>query len=1002
MDGISWDGDRYNALVNLIDQGFFIIDMIFDANNKPIDMYYVEANEASVKMLGMDFTGKRLRDIDQNYEEHWYEDFGNVALTGQAARMERYAYPDKRWYSYYIFKIGDENSRRIGNIFLDITERKKTEEALKESEQLFRTLFGNTEDGFVLVQPILDESGHSDNYLMVDVNQAWERQTGLKAVDLIGKTIRECLPEVESIWPLTFASVLKSGISEHFESFNRDSNRWYDLYAFNYKKDQVGVLFRDITERKKMEKALRASEERQTFLLRMSDAFKPLADPVRIQSAAVRLLGEHLVANQVHYVETVGDVVIIHQGYGNGLPPMTGRFPYMAFGERLVATYRAGKTAVCYNVNTDLAITEDEAKVITGSGFRAYIAVPLVKDGEWVATLAAHSIEPREWTPEEVLLVEDVAERTWAAVERARAEEALQYSENLLSTIIEGIGEPVYLKDTHSRMLLANSAVAQAQGQPLSDILGKSDLEFFENKESGKMVLENDRQVMESNKIQVIEETVEIPDGVRTYLSTKVPWHDAEGKVIGIFGISRDITERKNIELALRKTTEDLNEALESMENRTQELKALKDILSDEVEALNKLYLISTHYIRLDDMQNIYNEILDAAISVTHASKGTMQLSEQNSDYLNIVAHRGFDKPFLQHFEKVTSGHAACGWAFKYKQRVIVEDVEMSPIFMGTPDLQVLLNEGVTAVQSTPMISSSGGFLGVLATHYKTKHSFSDRELQMLDLLACQTADVVERARIEKDLEETKHKALDLVEELREADRNKNEFISVLSHELRNPLASILAGLSLIGMSKNEEQISKTNEIINRQIKQLCKLVDDLLDLTRITQNKIELKKERININEIVLDSVSDIKSQYEEKGVQLEAELKASHIVMNADPVRISQTIENLLFNALKFTPKDGEVHIILDQDKNDAVICVKDSGIGINMDIIPDLFNPFSQADNTLDRHNGGLGLGLSIVKGIVELHDGTVSAFSDGLGKGSMFTIRLPMHEKESMEK
>jgi PAS domain S-box-containing protein len=189
------------------------------------------------------------------------------------------------------------------------------------------------------------------------------------------------------------------------------------------------VAITDIDALKRAAEALRESGARQAFLLRLSDALRPLADPGEIQGAAARLLGEHLGANQVHYGETVGDVVVIARGWGSGLPPMVGRFRHRDFGEQLVAGYRAGRTAICRDVLSDPTVTAAEAAVITAAGFRAYVAVPLVKGGAWVATLAAHSAAPRDWTPGEAALVEEVAERTWAAVERARAEAALRASE---------------------------------------------------------------------------------------------------------------------------------------------------------------------------------------------------------------------------------------------------------------------------------------------------------------------------------------------------------------------------------------------------------------------------------------------------------------------------------------------------------------------------------------------------------------------------------------------
>ncbi|WP_347278186.1 GAF domain-containing protein [Leptolyngbya sp. FACHB-541] len=160
------------------------------------------------------------------------------------------------------------------------------------------------------------------------------------------------------------------------------------------------------------------------FRVKLSDALRSLTDPVEIQAVAARVLGEHLGANQVHYGETIGEYVVISQGYGNGLPPMVGHFRFIDFGERLIADYRAGRISLSRDAVNDPNITESERQVITGAGFRAYVAVPLTKAEGWVATLAVHSIAPHDWTTDEVELVQETAEYTWAAVERACAEKA--------------------------------------------------------------------------------------------------------------------------------------------------------------------------------------------------------------------------------------------------------------------------------------------------------------------------------------------------------------------------------------------------------------------------------------------------------------------------------------------------------------------------------------------------------------------------------------------------
>ena len=175
----------------------------------------------------------------------------------------------------------------------------------------------------------------------------------------------------------------------------------------------------------------------------------------------------------------------------------------------------------------------------------------------------------------------------------------------------------------------------------------------------------------------------------------------------------------------------------------------------------------------------------------------------------------------------------------------------------------------------------------------------------------------------------------------------------------------------------------------------MCKLVDDLLDLTRINQNKIKLKKCIILLNEIVIQAAEVIQSAFDKKGVQLKQAVQPKPLFVYADQVRITQCIGNILYNALKFTQKDGSVLLSLNHERNNAVITVQDNGIGISPELIEDLFKPFVQGDNSLHRQNSnGLGLGLSIVKGIVEMHGGSVTANSEGLGKGATFSICIPI--------
>jgi PAS domain S-box-containing protein len=265
--------------------------------------------------------------------------------------------------------------------------------------------------------------------------------------------------------------------------------------------------------------------------------------------------------------------------------------------------------------------------------------------------------------------------------------------------------------------------------------------------------------------------------------------------------------------------------------------------------------------------------------------------------------------------------------------------------------------------------------------------------------------DITERKKAEEMIGESKERALDLVEKLRQQDQNKNTFLNMLSHELRNPLASIMMSLSLQNqVPPGGEEDIKARKVMERQTAHLSRLVDDLLDITRITQNKITLKKERVELNQLVKVAVADYQASFIEKEVGLKIELTSDLLFLEADPARLTQIIGNLLHNASKFTSKGDQVFVTVyhDESTQEAIIKVKDNGIGIKPEILPNLFEPFMQVDSTLDRSNGGLGLGLAIVKGMVELHKGSVSVHSEGLGKGTRLQIRLPLTAVETGKK
>jgi two-component system CheB/CheR fusion protein len=230
-----------------------------------------------------------------------------------------------------------------------------------------------------------------------------------------------------------------------------------------------------------------------------------------------------------------------------------------------------------------------------------------------------------------------------------------------------------------------------------------------------------------------------------------------------------------------------------------------------------------------------------------------------------------------------------------------------------------------------------------------------------------------------------------LYEELRNADRQKDDFLAMLAHELRNPLAAIDYATRLSSISP--EQATIAGDIIHRQVRQLVRLIEDLLDVSRITRDKIELKREPTDASTLVNRAAGTARPSIDEHKHRLTIEVAPEEMPVSVDPTRIEQVIVNLLTNAAKYTPPGGQITLQACPDDDHVVIKVKDTGIGIPTEMLPRVFELFTQVNPQIDRSKGGLGIGLTVVRKLTEMHGGSVSATSEGLGQGSEFTVRLP---------
>lgn len=245
-------------------------------------------------------------------------------------------------------------------------------------------------------------------------------------------------------------------------------------------------------------------------------------------------------------------------------------------------------------------------------------------------------------------------------------------------------------------------------------------------------------------------------------------------------------------------------------------------------------------------------------------------------------------------------------------------------------------------------------------------------------------------------LQESRHYA----QALKEADLRKDEFLAMLAHELRNPLAPIRNGLQILKMSPQEKVSLETRDMMDRQLTHMVRLIDDLLDISRISQGKIDLRKQHVVLQDIIKSAIESSRPLIENGKHQLILDIPQEDIWLDGDLTRLAQAISNVLNNAAKYTNEGGKIGLTVSRNEGEALITISDNGLGIREDMLPKVFELFTQVDRNLERSQGGLGIGLALVKKLVEMHGGNIEAQSAGLDKGSTFTFRLPI-SKESPE-
>jgi signal transduction histidine kinase/CheY-like chemotaxis protein len=327
--------------------------------------------------------------------------------------------------------------------------------------------------------------------------------------------------------------------------------------------------------------------------------------------------------------------------------------------------------------------------------------------------------------------------------------------------------------------------------------------------------------------------------------------------------------------------------------------------------------------------------------------------------------------------------HGLPGWLLVHKVPYLTND--------ALADTQIVhelcLRFGVRSALSTPILSAQGEVLGFFEIHNK-EGGFTPADREKLLAVSHAASIVIQNALAYLRIQQAE-------ESLRDANRRKDEFLATLAHELRNPLAPIQNSLQILKMSRvDAATVERSRGMMERQVRHLVRLVDDLLDVSRVMRGKIKLRREPVELATVVARAVETVQPLIEAQGHQLTISLPPDSLLLDADPVRLAQVVGNLLSNSAKYTEADGHIGLTARREGGRAVLAVRDDGIGIAPDMLPHVFELFVQADHATTKAQGGLGIGLTLVKNLVGLHGGTVEAHSDGLGKGCEFVVRLPL--------
>ncbi|MFO0575140.1 MAG: PAS domain S-box protein [Polyangia bacterium] len=790
--------------------------------------------------------------------------------------------------------------------------------------------------------------------------------------------------------------------------------------------------------------ALRRAERDAEFLSRLSHDLGLLSDPDEVLAAACRLTGEHLDVLRCFFSEIreeTGELLVSSDWRRPDLPSVAGAYRMADYlPDRVWQRGASTESFAIEDVQTH-PLSHGYTAAYAHLGTRSFATAPFVRAGRWAVMLIVTSDQPRRWRPEELALLETVAARAWPLIERARGQQALAASEQTRHLALSAARLGTFDADLVTGRTVWNPAQHQIFGtDPATAVPDVESIWDRIHPEDRARMRELAAAARRTGSAHETEFRVVRPDGeIRFCVGGLAGVLDAHGRAVRLCGVTYDLTERKQLadevhrsEQRLRFITDHAPVLIaycgpdrrfrfankpytERFGLRPQDVvgRTFAEVLGPEAAASIEPYVervlrgepvayettVPYRGIGPRHMWVAYAPELDAAGRVVGFVSALVDITDRkraeealraSERQLSMIYESVADCLFVLAVEETPGGG---GEGFRFDS--------INEAFLRTTGFR---REQVLGKRVEDVLPQSSHALVVSKYREALRAGRTVRWEEVADMPAGRRVGEVMVTPLVAEIDGRRllvgamHDitALKQAEDvLREADRRKDEFLAMLAHELRNPLAPIRSAVEVLRqLGGAAPRLVAARAVIDRQIEQLTHLVDDLLDVSRITRGKIRLRRERVDLLGAVSRALESVRPLVAGRHQQLTVELPAEPLFVDGDVTRLCQVVGNLLHNASKFTDAGGQLSLRISRRGEAAEISVRDEGVGIAPEVLPRIFDLFTQADSSLDRAQGGLGIGLTLVRSLVELHGGTVEARSAGLGRGSEFTVRLPL--------